>query len=154
MTIVWQRLIFTQTTSTCAFSLSSFIKSSLLVIWPPDFSLQPFSFQFFTQLLIPAGNTTHTHFKPSNYSLFQPAPVGDQHNFRLIYFLEMLFVYFQRLTIDGKLAVGVENQFLHVVLCGLFQRFARCLAHAHAHAHGHAQLVYMVKTINIKSYLC
>lgn len=50
-------LIFTQTTSSSELSLSSFTKSSLLMIWPPDLSLQPFSFQFFTQLVTPAGNT-------------------------------------------------------------------------------------------------
>lgn len=52
-----EKLMFTQTTSNSAFSLSSFTKSSLLVIWPPDLSLQPFSFQVFTQLVTPAGST-------------------------------------------------------------------------------------------------
>ncbi|TNN53711.1 hypothetical protein EYF80_036040 [Liparis tanakae] len=46
--------IFTQTTSTCAFSRSSVTKSSLLMTGPPDFSRQPFSFQFFTQQVNPS----------------------------------------------------------------------------------------------------
>lgn len=43
----------THTTSSSAFSLSSFSKSSLLITVPPPLSLQPFIFQFLTQLVMP-----------------------------------------------------------------------------------------------------
>lgn len=47
------RLKHTHTTSSSAFSLSSFWKSSLLTMAPPPLSLQPLDFQVFTQLVMP-----------------------------------------------------------------------------------------------------
>lgn len=38
-----------------------------------------------------------------------------------------------RLTVDGELAVRVENQLLNVPLFGLLQRSAGGLAHTHTH---------------------
>lgn len=106
------RPIFTHTTSSSAFSLSSFAKSSLLTTGPPDFSLQLFSFQFFTQLVTPATqrDTTVHHMSRGGASIMPP-PVW--------------------LTIDGEHAVRVENQLLNVPLFGLLQRSAGGLAHTH-----------------------
>lgn len=63
--------MLTQTTSSPAFSRSSFSKSSLLVTEPPDFSLQLFSFQFFTQQVTPV--TTRVQSGP-DHRAFTPHP--------------------------------------------------------------------------------
>lgn len=95
--------ILTQTTSSFAFSWSSFMKSSLLVIEPPDFSLQPFSFQLFTQLVTPV--TTRVEIGADHVAI--ACSIGGKLAFGL--------------TIDGELAVSVENQLLDALIFGLFQ---------------------------------
>lgn len=108
------RAIFTHTTSSSAFSLSSFAKSSLLTTGPPDFNLQLFSFQFFTQLVTPATQRdVRVHHMSRGGASIMPPPVW--------------------LTIDGELAVCVENQLLNVPLFGLLQRSAGGLAHTYTH---------------------
>lgn len=92
--------ILTQTTSSSAFSWSSFIKSSLLVIEPPDFSFQPFFFQFFTQHVTPVTTRVETgaDHVPLTCSLDDKLVFG--------------------LTVYGELAVSVENQLLDALIFG------------------------------------
>lgn len=91
------------------------------MIGPPDFSLQPFSFQVFTQLVTPAEHTLQT--------------LALQGRLRHTLEMDVTLICTQqvsrseRLTVDGELAVRVEDQLLYVILFGLFQRFAGCLVH-------------------------
>lgn len=92
--------ILTQTTSSSAFSWSSFIKSSLLVMEPPDFSLQLFCFQLFTQRVTPV--TTRVETGADHVAIACP--------------LDGKLVF--GLTVDGELAVSVENQLLDALIFG------------------------------------
>lgn len=114
-TNAWWMLIFTQTTSSSAFSLSSFTKSSLLMILPPDFSLQPFSFQLFTQLVTPAQKPNHKLLRVVWWGRWSSETPETSAGWKLA------GRFLLWLTVNGELAVCVENQLLYVQLFGLFQ---------------------------------
>lgn len=121
----------THLTSSSSFSSSSFWKSSLLTTSPPVLSLQPLVFQFFTQLVIPSwSKNTRDDMRCTckcNYIYKQEYYVSSRTCGNFIRSLKELLGQGIEYTINGELAVCVENQLLDVHFNGLFQCPAGCL---------------------------